>query len=245
MLATPCNECCHFKNNQCSVNQHFIQLNNKSYAPGFCRIFRTNEWAINKDQDKLETLARKGSELVADMIIIYDPIHNSTKDIDLTIECSNSSITENIIIIDIGGPDNKKSLTDNFNYFRNSKYKNKMKIKHLAARPDNLDMVIRDTLSEIKSKYFAIIPAGKSMVDPFELTDHIKNDDTRFVFWPFIFRINETLITPSNPFFGLYITSVYQKLSKISEKNFNEILKQQEEELGIRLSYSLLGCELV
>jgi len=250
MIASVCDHCCHIENGKCLANQFYISTKKGSYAPGFCRFYRSMPWGENQkpSQDiSLIQLAKKESELSYDLIIIHNNndhfktlennlLYNSCPALSSTNKFYNP--LKQIIVADTT---NKKDRSQVIKLFQQHKDVVKLDVL-VSGEEEKPAKTIYRTSKLVKEKYFIVIPSSVILSGrDNEIMINEINRDTRFIYWPFMNKLASTSILPLQTVFGLYITSSYKKLTEPREapKTFYEILKEEEIGTGISLSYPL------
>lgn len=247
MIITPCSRCCFLKkdsneNPVCSDDQKINIINNIPCAFGFCRTFRTKEWASNKDKNQLIQLAHDSSKLISDLIILFDSNNQTYTSIDKTLRYMPKYLKNKIIIIDISGNKDKKKIASDIEYIKTSRYNvnNNMCLQKLMDNCSNEpEIALRKSIQLIKSKYFLLLKAGQEISDFRNIKNNINDIKSRYLFWYFRYEEKDVILTPKNPVYGLYITSAYKKLTANSNKSFLEIINKDENEMIISLSHCL------
>jgi len=247
MIASPCSNCCFFKDNKCEHNQFYISTHKTNFSPGFCRLWRSQKWTENK-KDNLIQLSRKESELNYDLIIIHNnDDYLKTLESNLSYSycpalSSTNKFNNPLRQIIIADTTNKKDRSQIINLFKN--HKDLIKLDILTDdQEEKTANTIKRISNLINHKYFIVIPSSKiiSGRDNEIMINEINNKDTRFIFWPFVNRLTQTIILPLQPFYGLYIKDSYDKLTQLTENpiTFYENLKKEELSTGISLSYPI------
>lgn len=241
MIASDCNKCCHFKDNKCLANQFFINTSKCAYAVGFCRYWRSQKWAKNKNatQEKLIQLAIQESKLEFDLVIIHsddDNLQSLGRSLTYSsypvspIDSYNIPILcKRIIIADVTRKTNRSQIIDIFKNHKGLKNLDVLVPSHEEEKPEQTVKRISKT---IKEKYFVVVPSNKilSGKDIITMTEEVNDKDTRFVFWPFMNRIAKTIVLPFPQVYGLYITDAYKTLTRPTEafRTFTENLREEE-----------------
>jgi len=246
MIGGNCGNCVFFDKDKikCNHDQFFISTGKGSYAPGFCRLWRSQKWSKNKKENLIQ-LSRKESELNYSLIIIHNNddhlkiLENNLSYSYCPALSSTNKFNNPLRQIIIADTTNKKDRSQIINLFKNHK-----DIVKLDILIDNQEEKTANTIKRISClvnhKYFIVVPSSKiiSGRDNEIMINEINNKDTRFIFWPFINRLAQTIILPLQPFYGLYIKDSYNKLTQLTENpaTFYENLKKEELSTGISLS---------
>jgi len=250
MIASPCDNCCFFKEKRCSLNQFFITNKNCSFAPGFCKTYRSKKWAEGKDENKLTQLMVEDSKFYYDLIIIYDKDNVDELDQKLNWTAQHQKgICKRIIICDIikNKTDEQKEKIVNW-------FKEKLKLDigiqlflNVVLDCDKkIEQIIKDINNQIKENYFAVIPYNAA-ITRYASLDVSGEKGSRYIYYPFIRRVaknNDTpsycgnFIVPYGSVYGLYINDVYKKLTT-NDKTFYENLRNEEALTGILLSKAM------
>lgn len=246
MIASSCDRCCHFKNGKCLANQFYISSPKCSFAPGFCRTYRSEKWAENKNisNESLVQLARKDSELNYDLVIIHNdddnfkPLESSLLYSHCPVLSTTNKFNNPLKQIIIADTTNKKDRSQIIDLFKTHKDLVKLDIL-VGDREEKTANTIKRISRLLNQKYFVVIPSSRIVSGrDNEIMINEINKDTRFIFWPFMNRLAQTIVLPLQPVYGLYIKDSYDKLTQLSENpvTFYENLKQEELSTGISLS---------
>lgn len=254
MIASPCSNCCFFKNGKCEQNQFFISTPKANFAPGFCLTYRSKKWAEQNKDLSLVQLKEKAIEeckLEYDLIILYD-----LNDLN-RLECNlRYNITHKlpgcrqVIICDIVSDETteqKKEIVLWFNKIRKIEPFNKVSIKLdlLIDSKETREQTIKRINHLIENKYFIVVRYDFSLYKEHYFRDFkITSYKNRFVYWPFFCHVGYdqsnpantgSFIVPYSSVYGIYIDNAYKQLTR-NEKTFNENLREEEAFTGILLS---------
>lgn len=240
MIASPCNLCCFLKDGKCQQDQFFISTPKSNFAPGFCRKWRPNKWTEGKSPSELIQLSIEESKLNYALVIIHNNDDNlETLEKNLFINSTNN-ICKRIIIADVTRKTNRSQIIDLFKNHKGPKNLDILVADHEEEKPIQ---TIKRISRTIKEKYFVVIPSSKILTneDNYLMIEEINNKNTRFIFYPFINKLAQTIILSIVPFYGLYVTPSYKTLTQSTEipKTFLEKLKEEELTTGICLSCPL------
>lgn len=230
MIGSDCKSCPFLKERKCSLGLFSVDNGKTIISPGFCRMWRPQNWKEkNRDLDltQLERKARSESAFKYDLIILFDNAKNTTEELKNTLSISHLE-TKQIIIADISKQENNR--TEIINIFRDrEKYTSiPVKLDILLNKDENIDQSIRRISKLCKEKYFVIIPCGKliSSQDNYKMCIEINEKDTRFIRWFFY----------NDCGYGIYIKQVYGILTTKYSNPFIDILSNEEISTGIMLS---------
>jgi len=211
-------------------------------------LWRSQKWNdVNKDLalPQLKEKSRKESELSYDLIIVHSSddhfkvlennlSYNSCPALSSTNKFNNP--LKQIIIADTTNKKDRSEIIDLFKTYKGPK-KLDVLVTEEEEKPAN---TIKRISRLIKEKYFVVIPSSKvlSGQDNKTMINEINNRDTRFIYYPFMNKLAQTIILPLQPIFGLYLKPSYSQLTQLTEipKTFYERLKEEELSTGISLS---------
>jgi len=241
MLASPCDRCVFFnkEKTKCAHHQFFISTPKSNFAPGFCRRWRSGKWAENKSSSELIQLSIQESRLTYDLVIIHSNDDNLGA-LKYSLHCNeHPGICKRVIIADVTRKTDRSQVIDLFKNHKGIKNLDVLMADHEEEKPAQ---TIKRIFKTIKEKYFVVVPSSKILArwNINDMVDAIDRD-TRFIFYPFMSQIAETIIIPSQPVYGLYIANAYETLTRPTEvfKTFFERLKEEELSTGISLSCPL------
>lgn len=250
MLASPCDNCCFFKDKKCLQDQFFITNEKCSFAPGLCKMYRPQRWAEGKDQQKLTQLMIEDSKFSYDLIVIYDKdnINELNQKLNWTAQ-HEEGICKRIIVCDIIKNKTDEQKEKIVNWFK-EKLKWGIKIQLLLNvvldYDKKIERIIKDINDKIKENYFAVIPFNVS-INRYATLDVSSDRSSRYIYYPFVRHIAKrndfphgtgSFIVPYGSVYGLYVNNVYKKLTT-NDKTFYENLRDEEVLTGILLSKEL------
>jgi hypothetical protein len=212
-------------------------------------LWRSQKWNdVNKDLalPQLKEKSRKESELNYDLIIIHNnDEHLKILESNLSYSycpalSSTNKFNNPLRQIIIADTTNKKDRSQIIDLFKN--HKDLIKLDILINNEEKLQQTIKRISNLVIEKYFVVIPSNKILSGrDNELMINEIDKNTRFIYWPFMNKLGQTIILPLQPIFGLYIKNSYDKLTQLEEipKTFYERLKEEEISTGISLSCCL------
>lgn len=240
MLGSNCKNCCFLDKEKrvCTQQQFSVDNGDAIFAPGFCRRYRSDKWAENKNGDKdLTSHLIEDSEFKYDLVLIYNEQNLDALDSSVRFNSLNS-FCENIIICDVNTNRSTKERQDIIQWFSFVHKNNKFCLDISAEKEDKVDNTIKRINRLIKNRYFVVSQYKKifsTKENVFMSSQVSLTNCTRFIYWPFKNNINLTSICPYNQQYGLYIDDAYKKLTQ-GENNFLETLRKEEQTTGISLS---------
>jgi len=252
MITTNCEKCCFMgENKQCILSQFSIDQNGKRVAPGLCRLSRSEQWKNKQDDKSVESLTRevlKENELKFDLIVLFDETQHDMHSLENTLDndwyedCANR-----IIIADTTGI-NCKRKNMAFEYINNWDRKTPIYVDSSAEQEpvSCRENTIKRISKMVKSKFFMTLPAGKKPKNIKSLQDVVQYRACRTIYWPFPFACAGTFAILDQNIYGLFMTCAYRSITKKDgTKSFSDILREEEKETGLKLSWVCDGCECI
>lgn len=246
MITTGCEGCCFLKKdekgNGCALRQVCVVKDGQVYAPGYCRLCRSNKWAKKQDTKdfiELNKIASEERTLKFDLLIFFDEAHNTVVDLEKTLNSDwYLEYAKKIIIMDVTGFGKRKNLA--LQYLNSREHPIPIVIdsstehESVKERSDT----IRRVSQQVDSDFFMVIPAGNVMQDLTIFARMIKYVPSRVIHWSFPFTIGSTAIVPLELNYGLFITQPYRALTKSPQaESFTIQLKKEEAETEMGLTW--------
>jgi len=258
MIATNCMTCCFFNKYKmqgtgCIAGQFCVTNNDKTWAPGCCRMSRSKQWAKITSNNDLIKAAREEISLRFSLLVLFNEHIHTLEDLQLTIGTLwyQGWATE-IIVADTTGSKNRHGLSTNV--FKSHTNKRKINddipplfldISSDTESPDKMEETVRRISQKIHDKLFMVIPAGQKCFNILYLWKHIKLLQTRVLMWKLPIWVGDTPVSEINTPYGLYLTEPYKTvIQKNNDKSFRKQLAIEEEETGIELSLTCTECGL-
>lgn len=253
MITTACEECCFLRKNGssrgCVLNQACVFRDEQAFAPGYCRMCRSHKWVkIQKETEVVELLNQinKENELKFDLIVFFDEATSSIKALERTLKDDwYIKYTRKVIIADTTGFGKRENIA--LQYLNSQKHPvptivdSSVDEESISQHESTIKRVSR----QVTSPFFMTIPAGLKVFNMNSLAQTVQCMPSRVIQWSFITMVNNTVIIPSELSYGLFITKPYQRLIKLPKaKSFSQQLRDEEEELNIKLSWFCQNCGL-
>lgn len=246
MITTGCEGCCFLKKDDkgksCVLGQICVIKDGQAYAPGYCRLCRSQNWAKKQnttDLRELNKLATEERTLKFDLLIFFDEVNNTIQDLERTLN-SNWYIkyTKKIIIMDVTGFGNRKNLA--LQYLNSKEHVVPIVIDSSVVNESIRERAntIRRVAKQVSCEFFMVIPAGNTMKNLNMFAKMIQYVPSRVIHWSFPFTIGRTAIVPTQFDYGLFITEPYRVLTKSPQiKSFTDELKKEEKETEMGLTW--------
>jgi len=258
MITTGCDACIFSKRQSgkagCMLNQLCVLKDDQMFAPGFCRLCRTPDWAQKqgtRDLDQLKETVAGEQSLLFDMLVFFDEANNTIEDLERTLGNSGSrwysEHARKVIIVDTTGfGDKRKNLALKYIMSKEHPVKTTVdsSVEHepVCDRANTLKRISRD----VQASFFLAIPAGGVIANFDRFANMIAKLRSRVVYWSFPSFIGDTAIVPPNPNHGMFITQTYKALvSNPTGKSFYERLKEEEKTTEMGLSWFCSDCWLI
>jgi len=255
MITTGCNGCCFFVEKDsmkgCSLNQLCVSSDDNSVvAPGYCRQCRSHQWAkkqkSNNPQDLLQAVVRENA-LKFDMLVLFDEQRHSLEALQLTLDSDwYLQYANKIIIVDVTGFGDRKNIA--LKYLKTNKNTTPIIVdsSRLHESPDEKEDTISRISKQITSPFFLVISAGNRVVNMDALATKVGVMPSRVIHWSFPLLWGRTAVVPYEMDHGLFLTKPYLALNRSDvNKSFSQILRKEEEELKMRLSWFCSECGIV
>lgn len=245
MIVTGCEVCVFSKRDKdkacCTLNQLCVIKDGQVYAPGFCRLCRTQDWAQKQGTRDLKQLHEKVAgemSLLFDMLVFFDEKNNSIEDLERTLDSKwYVEYARKVIIVDTTGFGKRKNLALKYILSKEHPVKTVVdsSVEHELScdRSDTLKRISKD----VTSPFFLAIPAGGVIAHFDRFAKMIAKLRSRVIYWSFPSFIGDTAIVPDNLSHGMFITQTYRTLvSNRDGKSFAERLKEEEAttEMGLQ-----------
>lgn len=258
MIYTDCNDCCFCLKGQGCTNKQlcYKKPNGVINTPGYCRSFRSRQWAAETELTDLIELHKKAineAEFKMDLLILFHESVAIENHLQRTIdEVWFGPHVNKIIIADTTGPQSHKNIA--LEYFKGlgdtKTYNDIPVLLDIAIEeesPEEAPKTIYRLASKIQSPFFMVMFAGRQLCGIKVLVDHIIRWPTRAIHWFFPKMVGGTLLTTVHSNSGLYITAPYKKLAKNDGKSFSQQLEEGEgtEPIKIALSWFCENCWIV
>jgi hypothetical protein len=246
MITTGCEGCCFLKQDikgkGCSIHQLCAIKDEKIFAPGYCRMCRSNKWAAKQGTTELAKLHQKvldERKLKFDMLVFFDEATNNLSDLKRTLDSDwYSRYAQRIIIMDMTGFGNRQNLA--LQYIKHQSHTTPIVVDSSVAHESihQRGETIRRLSKQITAPFFMAIPAG-SLPNNFDsFARMIQHIPSRVIHWSFPFTIGATAIVPNQLQYGLFITKPYKELMKSPEtESFTGRLRKEEKETEMGLSW--------
>lgn len=255
MIVTGCDVCIFSKRHKdkavCTLNQLCVCKDGQVYAPGFCRLCRTLDWAQKQgttDQSQLQEKVSNEMSLSFDMLVFFDEERNTIADLERTLESKwYAEHAKKVIIVDTTGfGTERKNLA--LKYIMSKKHPVETvvdsSVEHESAcdRSDTLKRISKD----VTSPFFLAIPAGGVIANFDRFAEMIEKLRSRVIYWSFPSFIGDTAIVPSNPNHGMFISQTYKALvSNRDGKSFADRLREEEVTTEMSLHWFCSDCWLI
>ncbi len=260
-MQTDCESCCFLQKDDtkcaCVADQLCVLDNNVVSTPGFCKIKRTYRWKQKHsvlDINDLLSIVNNENILSFDLIILFNENKNSIDDLNRTLESNwMKQFCKQIIVADTTGiPKRDRKFLDSI--------KNKTDHKMLvdcSCDPENEVRTIRRLALKCKEKYFIVISAGKQLSDIDKLSENLKNNDDRNIYYKFPTKHGSTKIDLMGDFIsGMYIAKIFNFITKKCTQDcienqpcecscFYFDLFDEQEKCGIKLSNTIWDTCLI
>ena len=246
MITTGCDVCIFSKRDKdkaaCTLNQLCVVKDGQVYAPGFCRLCRTLDWAQKQGTRDLEELQEKVADemsLMFDMLVFFDEEYNSLKDLERTLGSEwYTKHARKVIIVDTTGFGDRKNLA--LQYVRSREHKIPTVVNSSVEHEPVCDRAntLKRISKEVKAPFFLAISAGNIIHNFHNFALMIAELRSRVIHWSFPFVMGNTVVVPSNFNHGVFITQTYKALvSNRDGKSFSELLREEEETTKMGLSW--------
>jgi hypothetical protein len=253
MITTGCDGCCFLKKDDngqgCVLNQVCMTENNRVLAPGYCRLCRSQKWAKKQgttDFSKLTSLVADENTLKFDMIVFFDEAQQKLEDLQRTLNDPwYEAYTKQVIIADVTGFGNRENLA--LQYIKSKKHIIPTIVDSSAENEPMCDreQTIRRISKQVKAPFFLAVPAGSTIKNFPLFANVVKHVPNRVIHWSFPFMMGSTAIIQDKLFYGLFATAPYRALvGPIDAKNFTEVLRKEEHETKMGLSWFCQDCYL-
>lgn len=254
MITTGCDVCIFSKRQGdragCSLNQLCVANDGQIYAPGFCRLCRTQDWAQRQGTRDLTQLQEKVAgemTLLFDMFVFFDEKHNGIETLERTLGSEwYVKHARKVTIVDTTGFGERKNLA--LKYILSKKHPVKTvvdsSVEHepVCDRAETLKRISKD----VQAPFFLAIPAGGVLANFDRFAEMIAKLRSRVVYWYFPSFVGDTVIIPSNPSHGMFITQIYKALvSNKDGKSFAERIKEEEKTTEMGLQWFCSDCWLI
>ncbi len=255
MITTNCDSCCFLKQDDqgkgCALGQWCVSENDKTHAPGYCRLCRSRKWYKKQDTTDLKILCEQltvENVLKFDMLVFFDEATNTIDDLKKTLDSRwYGDFVEKIIIVDTTGfgPDRENLAMQ---YLNSKEHLVPTVVDSSVEHESQLDTerTIHRLVKQITAPFFMAIPAGRIVKNLDALNVMVQHMACRVVHWSFIRMIGTTTIVSQKLCNGLFITKPYKAIMKIPEVElFTEQLQIEESETTIMLTIPCWNCLLV
>lgn len=245
MWATPCEHCIFHRSDtkKCTVGQHCITTDGRTEAPGFCRLFRTDKWAERHTdhKDDYGTLARQESAFRYAALVLFDERRHSAEHLERTIAgLEREHAYDRMIIADMTGVDESRGV--GLTYLRSREWRGPAHVERLVERCTDNHAAVQFAARLVKEPYFVVVGAGPAVEGLAAFAAHLRDVDSRVVFWCFpVLRGRTQLVEPFSAG-GVYITQAFRQLGGNRQDPFFLKLRTIEEHLGILLTWTFDRC---
>ncbi len=255
MITTDCNTCCFLKQSDqgkgCTLGQWCVTKDDKTNAPGYCRLCRSRKWYKKQDTVDMSTLCKKLTEengLKFDMLVFFDEAENSIDDLKKTLDSHwYGEFAKKIIIVDTTGfGPNRENLA--MQYLNSKEHSIPTIVDSSVEHESSLDReeTIRRISKQVMAPFFMALPAGMTVKNLDALNVMVQHMAYRVIHWSFVRVIGATMLVSQKLYSGLFITKPYKNLMKIPEvESFTEQLQIEEDKTTIKLSLPCWNCLLV
>lgn len=238
MFSTPCDGCAFLNNKKCGADQHCIELNDRVIAPGFCRLFTSDE-DYDKTLPVLNNIikAREKASLKYDLVILFDDTIHTIADILKTeYQFCTDHYLKNVRILDYNRTRSRMSIQ----YFqKKARPTNKPAFTTMMeAKCDIVEEAIDHIIKLCTSPYVLVVNAGQS-VGSLHLLSSIVESDNRCVFWQFPIQRQSTLFFESDNPLGLYIRQAYKQIGGTHKDQDGHVHKYIDKLRNIDKSYGI------
>lgn len=251
MITTGCDVCIFSKRRGdkagCTLNQLCVAKDGQTYAPGFCRLCRTQDWAQRQGTRDLTQLQEKvASEmtLLFDMLVFFDERYNSITDLEKTLGFGSplkhwyTKYARKVIIVDTTGFGERKNLALKYILSKEHPVKTVVdsSVEHepVCDRADTLKRISKN----VQAPFFLAISAGNVIYNFDRFAKMIAKLRSRVIYWSFPSFIENTAIVPDSPSHGMFITQTYKALVNNKDgKSFTERIKEEEKTTKMGLSW--------
>jgi len=253
MITTECEQCCFFRRDDkkggCVLKQLCVTQDNKTFAPGYCRMCRSKKWHKNHGTDLsiLSKMIIEENVLKFDMLIFFDETTNNITDLERTLNSDwYVPYTKKIVIADVTGFGNRKNIA--MQYLNSGEYHIPINVDSSVVHEPTFqrEKTIYRLSKQITAQFFLVIPAGNILTNVDLFAKNIQYGHhlcSRVIHWSFPYAIGGTPIISYKLHHGLFITKPYKALMKIPNiESFTDQLKREEIETQIRLSWSCENC---
>lgn len=229
-MKTNCKNCCFLEQDEkgigCSAGQYCVISGQDIYTPGYCRLKRTKEWLANAprtlgDHNMVE-IARHEIALEFDLLVIFDECLHEKADLHRTITDNEwmDDRCNKIIVCDISGRrvNNRHSLE----YFEDYRGDIPLVLDY-SISAENPVRSIRRMVVNCPSRYFLVLPAGKTLSNIDKLSLKIMFSDMKCVLWKFPPKYGETTLNmKGNTIFSLYYRKAFKTLTNHCKEECTE-----------------------
>lgn len=246
MITTGCEKCCFLNRDDrgkgCVLGQITSIKDDQVYAPGYCRLCRSNKWSNKqntKDLKELTKLVIEEQTLKFDLLIFFDEANNTLKDLERTLASDwYVEYAKKIIIMDTTGFGKRKNLA--LEYLNSKKHSIPVTIDSSVAHESVTEraQTIRRVSKQVDSNFFMVIPSGKMIRNLKMFATMIKYVPSRVIHWSFPFTIGRTAVVPLELEYGLFITAPYRILTQSHKaESFTDELRSEEKETEMGLTW--------
>jgi len=245
MWATPCERCIfhHSGTAECRAGQHCVANKDRIEAPGFCRLFRTDQWARKHvDQaDDYAALARQEAEFRYAAVVLFDEQRHSAEHLERTIAgLEREPAYDQVIIVDMTGFNGSNGVARA--YQKGRAWCAPVHVERIVERVTDHHTAVQFAAKLIQQPYFLVVEAGQTIEGLAELAAHIRDIDSRVVYWCFPILRGRTQV--AEPFHGggVYITQAFRQLGGNRKNPLFFKLRTIEEQLGMMLTWTFDRC---
>jgi len=250
MWATPCERCIFHRSGttKCQVGQYCVAHGDKTEAagtgaPGFCRLFRSDRWARKHvDQaDDYEALARQEAEFRYAAVVLLDEQRHSAEHLERTITgLEREPEYDQVIVVDMTGLNGSNGVARV--YQKGRAWHAPVHVERIVERVTDSHTAVQFAAKLIREPYFLVVEAGQTIEGLAEFATHVRDVDSRVVYWCFPILRGRTQV--AEPFHGggVYITQAFRQLGGNRKNPFFLKLRTIEEQLGILLTWTFDRC---
>lgn len=254
MITTGCEGCCFLRQDDngkgCDAQQLCELKDGQMFAPGYCRVCRSNKWASKQDEAGITNLLHRTieeNELKMDLLVLFDETVHTIENLKRTLGIDwYVKYTRNVIIVDVTGFGERKNLALQYLESREHSVPTVANSSVYHESIVEREATIRRISTKVTAPFFMTIPAGNIVSNMPLLAKTVQFVPNRVIYWSFPVMMGMTIIAPTNAHYGLFITKPYRTLTKSPESEpFSKQLVAEEAEMGMRLSWLCADCGLI
>lgn len=254
MLNTPCRLCCFHDPEAvgCTVGQfcHKAAADGQVATPGVCRLFRTPEWRkpivarfFRESPRKIgvedyvanEAINELKTKFSFDLMVLFDERRQPGEALRHTLT-QMAGMANSVIVVDTTGFAESKHISPGI--VREALHKKPFKIERLAEPVVEPSVAVVKGSALVQSRYFLVVPAGRTVVALGSLIALVQQPTTRAIFYHFPVAMGNTLLVQPRSAVGMYLTDGYRQLGNMADgESFIDVVNRGEKDTGTCLSW--------